>query len=78
MVSMRTLKDIPIGNTVIGNIPVGFRPESVVNEYVYSLNKNIHIGINIYDSGDIQIFNPTGTSISGTVDLYCNIAYFTA
>jgi hypothetical protein len=78
IMNMRNLKDIPVGNTVIGNIPVGFRPESSFVEYVHSSNKDINIGVNIYDSGDIQILNPTGATLSGTVYVNRNVTYFTA
>ena len=78
VLNMSTLKDIPAGNTVIGNIPVGFRPEPNAYEYIYSANKDIHIGVNIYGSGEIQILNLTGAAISGTINFYHNVAYFTA
>lgn len=78
VLNMGTLKDIPAGNTVVGNIPVGFRPEPNAYEYVYSANKNIHMGVNLYGSGEIQILNLTGVAISGTINFYRNVTYFTA
>ena len=78
VMNMSILKDIPAGNTVVGNIPVGFRPEPNAYEYVYSANKNIHMGVNLYGSGEVQILNLTGAAISGTINFYRNVTYFTA
>ena len=78
VMNMRNLKDIPVGNTVIGTIPVGFRPEWSFYEYVYSLSKDVHVGFNIADNGDIQVINQTGTALSGTVYVNRNVTYFTA
>jgi hypothetical protein len=78
VMNMRNLKDIPTGLTVIGTIPVGFRPEWGFYEYVYAANKDVHVGFNIADNGDIQIINNTGATLSGTVYVNRNITYFTA
>lgn len=78
VLNMRNLKDIPTGITVIGTIPVGFRPEWGFYEYVYAANKDVHLGFNIADNGDIQILNNTGTALSGTVYVNRNVTYFTA
>ena len=78
VMNMRNLKDIPVGYTVIGTIPVGFRPEWSFYEYVYAANKDVHLGFNIADNGDIQILNNTGTALSGTVYVNRNVTYFTA
>ena len=78
MLNMRDLKDIPAGWTIIGNIPVGFRPEWGFYEYVYSANKEVHLGLNIADNGDVAINNQTGAAISGTVYVNRNVTYFTA
>lgn len=78
VMNMRNLKDIPTGETVIGTIPVGFRPEWGFYEYVYSLSKDVHVGFNFSDSGKIRIINQTGTALSGTVYVNRNVTYFTA
>jgi hypothetical protein len=78
VMNMRNLKDIPAGNTVIGTIPVGFRPEWEFFEYVYSANSNTHLGFKIVNNGEITIMNPTGATLSGTVYVNRNVTYFTA
>ena len=78
VMNMRNLKDIPTGNTVIGTIPVGFRPEWGFYEYVYAANKDVHLGFNIGSDGQITIINSTGSAISGSVYVNRNITYFTA
>lgn len=78
IMNMRDLKDIPVGNTVIGTIPVGFRPEWSFYEYVYAANKDIHLGFNIGYDGQITILNSTGAAISGKVYVNRNVTYFTA
>ena len=78
VLNMRNLKDIPAGNTVIGTIPVGFRPEWGFYEYVYSINKEIHLGFRITDNGEIQARNLTGVALSGEIYVNRNVTYFTA
>ena len=78
VMNMRNLKDIPTGNTVIGIIPVGFRPEWGFYEYVYAANKDVHLGFNIGSDGQITILNSTGSAISGTAYVNRNVTYFTA
>lgn len=78
VMNMRDLKDIPTGNTAIGTIPVGFRPESSFYEYVYAANKDVHLGFNIGSDGQITIINSTGAAISGLVYCNSNVTYFTA
>lgn len=78
VMNMRNLKDIPTGWTTIGNIPVGYRPESSFYEYIYSANKNTHLGFAIYDGGEVAVNNQTDSTLSGNIYVNRNITYFTA
>ena len=78
VMNMRNLKDIPVGSTVIGTIPVGFRPEQPFYEFVYIVFTNIHLGFRIGEDGEITCDNKTGAAISGEIYVNRNITYFTA
>lgn len=77
ILNMRNLKDIPSGATIIGTIPVGFRPEWGFYEYVYSDNTGVHLGFNFANNGEVMVLN-SGTALSGTVYVNRNVTYFTA
>ena len=78
VMNMRNLKDIPVGSTVIGTIPVGFRPEQPFYEFVYIVFTNIHLGFRIGENGEITCDNKTDAAISGDVYVNRNVTYFTA
>ena len=78
VMNMSNLKDIPTGETVIGTIPDGFRPEQPFYEFAYIIFNNIHLGFRIGENGEIQCINRTDSAISGTVYVNRNVTYFTA
>lgn len=78
VLNMRNLKDIPVGETVIGTIPVGFRPELPFYEFAYIIFNDVHLGFRIGENGEITCVNQTGASISGTIYVNRNVTYFTA
>ena len=72
------IKDLPNGRTLVGTIPVGYRPQNEFYEYVYGANNNTHIGFIFATNGEITAINNTGSTISGEIYVNRNVTYFTA
>lgn len=71
------LKDLPNGTTLIGTIPEGFRPVNEFYEYVYSPNKQTHIGFIFSNNGEVTAINSTGSTLSDEIYANRNVVYFT-
>lgn len=71
------LRDLPNGNTLIGTIPEGFRPVNEFYEYVYSPNKQTHLGFIFSNNGEITAINSTGNILSDEIYANRNVVYFT-
>ena len=71
----RNVKGLPDGWTQFGTVPNGYIPQFDFYHYIYSTNRNAWFGLHFNTYGNIDIWNSTGSAISGEIYLNDTISY---